>query len=118
MNSFTKQLSDNYKKRLVNSQNIQNLNNSFNKEEQIIQNNIKNQTNKKITLPGKIKSSKYLIKYITLILELRNINIESFDDISNKNSIKTITDNPKQLDEKLKKVNFFLKKIRPMILML
>lgn len=38
--------------------------------------------NNKIPLPNRIKTSKYLIHFLTLILEIRSLNIESFDKTS------------------------------------
>jgi len=40
----------------------------------------------KLPLPANIKTSKYLIHYITLILEIRSLNLESFDKNSNKDN--------------------------------
>ena len=39
---------------------------------------MKNPSNK-VALPNRIKTCKYLIHFITLILEIRSLNIESFD---------------------------------------
>jgi len=36
-------------------------------------------THHKIALPNRIKTCKYMIHFITLILEIRSLNIESFD---------------------------------------
>lgn len=80
INIFSHDISKSFKKKL----NKNNENSNPQRDE--INNNNNKSLSTKIALPNRIKTCKYLIHFITLILEIRSHNIESFDKTSKTNS--------------------------------